>query len=346
MRTWCAGILLLGMVMASPATAQRFDSTYIQSYRDKFFVWPVIKQRQLSFRLQESGAGGKSVEFKPNNAYGLGLGVYLFDLGLEFVFPLPVAEDRTNVYGATRSTDLQLNILSRRWGGDIVYQRYKGFYLSNPDPPVPTGMPYPQRPDVVSENLGINGVYTFNPRKFSLRSSFTFADRQLKSSGGFLLSGSFNLFEIDGDSAILNPAYSALLGQQRSFTSLDYRTYAVAPGYAHNFIIKKNYFLSLLFALGPAVQDFRYTDDVGVQHANTRVNSYLDARIAFGYSTDKFFTGLTVSSQARNVVIDDIRFTSITTTTRILFGWRFAEWGFLKHSVWELLPPWGRKSTQ
>ncbi|MBL7849259.1 MAG: DUF4421 domain-containing protein [Cyclobacteriaceae bacterium] len=346
MSGWRAGILLIALMMAQQVSGQKYDSAYIKSYRDKFFVWPVTKQRQLSFRLQDPGDGGKNVEFKPNNAYGLGLGVYLFDLGLEFVFPMPVAQDRTNVFGSTRSTDLQLNILSRRWGGDVVYQRYKGFYLSNPDPPLPSGTPYPQRPDIVSENLGINGVYVFNARKFSLRSSFTFADRQLKSSGGFLLSGSFNLFEIDGDSAILNPAYSALLGQQSSFTSLDYRTYAVAPGYSHNFIIRKNFFVSLLFALGPAVQDFRYTDDNGVHHKNTRVNSFLDARMAIGYSNDKFFTGITVSSQSRNLVIDDIRFSSITTTGRILFGWRFSEWGFLKRSVWELLPPWGKKNGQ
>jgi hypothetical protein len=346
MSSWRAVILLIGMVMVTPAFAQRYDSTYIKSYRDKFFVWPVTKQRQLSFRLQDADPGGKSLEFKPNSTSGLGFGVYLFDLGLEFVFPLPVADDRTNVFGSTRSTDLQLNVLSRRWGGDVVYQRYKGFYLANPDPPVPSGSPYPQRPDIVSENLGINGVYVFNAKRFSLRSSFTFADRQLKSSGGFLLSGSFNLYEIDGDSAILNPAYSALLGQQSSFTSLDYRTYAVAPGYAHNFIIRKNFFVSLLLALGPAIQDFRYTDDSGVQHKDTRVNSYIDARMAVGYSNDKFFTGITLSSQSRNVVIDDIRFSSITTTGRILFGWRFSEWGFLKHSVWELLPPWGKKNGQ
>ncbi len=324
------------------ASAQKFDTTYIKSYKDKFFAWPVSKQRQLSFRLQDAG-GGKNAEFKPNNAYGLGLGVYLFDLGLEFVFPMPLPEKRESTYGSTRATDLQLNVLGRRWGGDLVYQRYKGFYLSNPDTPIPPGMPYPQRPDIVTENLGINGVYVFNAHRFSLRSSFTFADRQLKSSGGFLVSGSFNLFEIDGDSAILNSDYTALLGFQNSFTSLDYRTYALAPGYAHNFVIRKNFFLSLLFALGPAVQDFRFRDLNGQVHKDTRVNSYVDFRTAFGYSNDRFFTGITFSAQLRNVVLEDVRFSSITSTGRVLFGWRFTEWGFLKRSVWDLLPPWGKK---
>lgn len=337
-----AGIALFLVGLAFPAAAQKFDTTYIKSYKDKFFAWPVAKRRELSFRLEDPQNTGPAAEFKPNNDYGLGLGVYLFDLGLEFVFPMPQPADKQNQMGTTRATDLQLNILSRRWGGDVVYQRYKGYYLSNPVPPPLPGDKYPQRPDIVTENLGINGIYAFNAHRFSLRSSFTYADRQLKSAGGFLVAGSFNLYEIDGDSAIANPFAAVAPGQTNSFTSLDFRTYALAPGYAHNFIIRKNFFISMLLALGPAVQDFRYTDTGGTLHTNTRVNSYIDFRAALGYSNDKFFTGITLSSQTRNVVFEDVRFSSVTTTGRILFGWRFTEWGFLKHSVWELLPPWGK----
>jgi Domain of unknown function (DUF4421) len=331
---------ILSPWMAIPAAGQSYDSTYIKSYRDKFFVWPVAKRRELSFRLEDPTNTAPSAEFKPNNEYGLGLGVYLFDLGLEFVFAMPQPEAKVNQFGSTRATDLQLNILSRRWGGDVVYQRYKGYYLSNPNPPVQPGEPFPQRPDIVSENLGVNGIYAFNSHRFSLRSSFTYADRQLRSAGGFLLAGSFNQYEIDGDSAISNPFVS---GQNQPFTSLDFRTYAVAPGYAHNFIIKKKFFVSLLLAIGPAIQDFSFRDPGGQLHTDTRVNSYIDFRSALGYSNDKFFAGITLSSQVRNVVFEDVRFSSVTTTGRLLFGWRFTEWGFLKHSVWELLPPWGKK---
>jgi len=333
------GLAWLLIITFSAAGQEKYDTTYIKTYKDKFFVWPVTKQRELSFRLQDPNAP-KAAEFKPNNSYGLGLGVYLFDIGLELVFPMPQSQEKESMYGTTRATDFQLNILSRRWGGDIVYQRYKGYYFSNPNPPIQPGYPYPQRPDIVTENFGVNGVYAFNARRFSLRSSFTFADRQLKSSGGFLVAGSFNLYEIDGDSAIANP-----FKPTQSFTTLDYRTYALAPGYAHNFIIHKKFFVSLLLAVGPAVQDFRFRDAKNELHMDTRVNSYLDFRAAIGYSTDRFFTGVTLSSQSRNVVFEDIRFSSVTTTGRILFGWRFPEKGFLTKSVWDILPPWGKKSS-
>ena len=328
------------------AFSQRNDSIrsiYIKSYQDKFFLWPVLKQRSLSFKLEDPKGGGKSAEFKPNSSVGLGLGMYLFDLGFELVFAVPLGEKKESTYGKTKATDLQLNILSKRWGADIFYQRYNGVYLSNPDSPVPVNQPYPQRPDVRTENYGVTGIYVFNPDRFSLRSSFTFADRQLKSSGAFLLSGTFSSFQIDADSAILNPTYVALLGLKNSFESLDYRTFSVAPGYAHNFIIKKDFFISASAAVGPAVQQFHYRDIQGLDHSNTKVNSFIDARLAIGYSNDRFFAGLTYTNQIRNVVFENVRFGSSSSTFRLLFGWRFSEVGILKRSVWDLLPPWGKK---
>ena len=73
------------------------------------------------------------------------------------------------------------------------------------------------------------------------------------------------------------------------------------------------------------------------------LNTYADFRVAVGYSTDKLFAGITFTSQVRNVQFENIQFSSTSTTARILFGFRFKESGFLTHSVWELLPPWGKK---
>lgn len=341
MARWGFGLLL---IIAFPAVGQeKFDTTYIKSYKDKFFVWPVAKRRELSFVLQEPGSGSTKVEFKPNNAYGLGLGVYVFDIGLEFVFPMSIGQEQESLFGTTRATDLQLNILSRHWGGDIVYQRYKGYYLSNPQPPLQPDQPHPQRPDIVTENLGINGIYAFNSKHYSLRSSFTFADRQLKSAGGFLLAASYNQYQIEGDSAILNPYYQAYLGQNQSFNALNFHTYALAAGYGHNFVFKSKLFVTLLLAVGPALEDFRFRDSGGMLHVNTHIDAYADVRAALGYNNDHFFTAITVSSQTRNVTFEEVRFSSVTTTARILFGWRFKEKGFLTKSVWDLLPPWGKK---
>ena len=337
--------LALLVCISQLAFAQSEDSlrtTYIKSYPDKFFLWPVLKQRALSFDLQQTKQFGNTIKFKPNNSYGFGLGMYLFDIGLELVFAVPIDEQKTSAYGKTKAQDIQLNILSRRWGGDIYYQKYEGFYLSNPDSAIPPSGVYPQRPDVKTENFGISGVYVFNHKKFSLRSAYTYADRQLKSSGSPLLSGTFNSFRMSADSSVLNKHYTTRIGLTNSFDALYYQTISIAPGYAYNFIFR-NFFLSGSLAIGPAVHWVGYEDTSGVKYSTTAVNTFIDARLAMGYSTDRFFAGVTFTSQTRNVQFENIQFGSSTSTTRILFGWRFREVGFLKNSVWGLLPPWGKK---
>ncbi len=317
------------------------QSTYIKSYSDKFFLWPVLKQRSLAFELSNPREVGNTIRFKPNNAVGIGLGMYLFDLGIELVFAVPLDQEKESDYGTTSAQDLQLNMLSRRWGGDIFYQHYRGFYLVNPDTPLPPSGAHPQRPDIQTENLGVAGVYVFNYKKFSLRSAFTFADRQLKSSGSFLVSGTFNTFHLSADSSILNSHYRTRIGLTEPIESVSFKTLSAAPGYAYNLIVKK-FFLSGLLALGPAVQWLHYEDVSGLEHTVTTLNTFVDARVALGYSTDRFFSGITFTSQVRNVQFENIQFSSSSSTFRILFGWRFQEFGVLKKSVWGLLPPWGK----
>ncbi len=309
---------------------------YIKSYSDKFFLWPVLKQRTLSFEIQNPKQLGNSVNFKPNNAYGVGLGMYLFDLGIELVFAVPVEHDKEVSRGKTTAQDIQLNIISRKWGGDIFYQRYNGFYLDNPDSPLKAGA-YPQRPDVQTQNIGATAFYVFNSGKFSLRSAFTFADRQLKSSGSFLFSTGFNAFRFTADSVIVNNHYATRIGLINPFTQLDHQTLSFAPGYSYNLIIKK-FFINGTFSVGPAIQWISYEDASDNRVSHTTVNTFADFRIAMGYSTDRFFTGVTFAAQTRNARFEDIQFSNSSSTYRLLFGFRFTEVGILKKSVWSLLP--------
>ncbi len=333
------GLLACLTLMSGLLFGQSQDSVrneYIKSYSDKFFLWPVLKQRTLSFEITNPKQFGNSVNFKPNNAYGLGLGMYLFDLGIELVFAVPVERDKEVSKGKTTAQDIQLNIVSRKWGGDIFYQRYNGFYLDNPDSPLKAGA-YPQRPDVQTQNIGVTAFYVFNSKKFSLRSAFTFADRQLRSSGSFLFSTGFNSFRFTADSVVVNNHHAVRLGLINPFTSLDHQTFSLAPGYSYNLIVKK-FFLNGTFSVGPAIHWIGYEDQADNRITHTTVNTFADFRVAFGYSSDRFFTGVTFAAQTRNARFEDIQFSNSSSTVRILFGLRFQEKGILKKSVWSLIP--------
>jgi len=333
-------LLLVGLAGIKQGLSQPADSLrayYIQEYPDRFFIWPVLKQRSLTFDIQDKEEKERKIEFLPNNRFTLGAGFYLFELGFEVTFAIPLAESSKTIYGESEARDLQLNILAKKWGADVYYQKYSGFYIKDSDNPVPPGMPYPQRADLVSRNYGASGVYIFNHRKFSLRSSFTYADRQLKSKGSVLLYATINSFKLTADSALLETPVQNSLGDGSGFRALRYTTVSVAPGYSYNLVWRK-FFLNGTVAIGPAHHWINYEEESGAKRDNISINSTGIARIALGYSSDRFFGGLGFSAQARIVTFEDVRVSNSTNLFKILVGYRFKEFGLLKKRIWDIQP--------
>lgn len=311
-------------------------STYIKDFPDDFFVWPLLKQRTTSFEVALQKDRNQRLTYKPNNSFGLGAGIYAFGIGAEFTFAIQPKQELQYTYGHSSATDLQLNLLSKRWGMDVFTQHYAGFYVTDPNKTIPAGTPFPQRPDISTWNTGLNGIYVFNKNKYSLRAAYNFSEKQLRSGGSFLLSGTLNTFSLRADSAVYGLNYEAVLGANSAFQKLDYTTLSVAPGYGHTFVYK-NLFLNASLSVGPA-HHWVYYQSHGVDYNSTTVNTFFDARFAVGYNGDKFFMGVTFVSQARNMKFQLIDFTNSSSTFRFLVGYRFREYGVLKKNVWDFLP--------
>ena len=309
---------------------------FIQSFPDHFFLYPVIKQRSLSFALEKRDRS-EQLTFKPNNAYSLGVGGYLFEVGAELTFSVPIDEKSRSMYGESDSRDVQLNVLGKTWGGDLFYQKYQGFYLSDRENPVLPGTPFPQRGDIVSRNFGITGNYVFQNRKFSFRAAYNFAERQLHSKGSFLLFASLSSFKMSADSSILTPAQEAVFGENVSFRRLRYTTFSIAPGYTYSMIFR-DFFVNGTLSVGPAHHWITYQVEGDRERNDIAINSFIGARIAIGYNGPRLFGGLIFFSQGRNVRFEDVQFSNNNGTFKVLVGYRFREFGMLKKRAWDLLP--------
>ncbi|HEY3404208.1 MAG TPA: DUF4421 family protein [Ohtaekwangia sp.] len=310
-------------------------ANYIKTFPDHFFLWPVIKQRRLDFEMNQLRGGNKSLTYKTNNPFSMGLGVYLFELGIELAFSVPLDEQSKKIYGESDARDLQLNIIGKKWGIEVYSQKYSGFYIEDPDENIPAGTPYPQRPDIVTRNLGTTINYTFNNRKFSFRSAYNFADRQLRSAGSFLLFGSLSGFKVEADSAIIGPRYADEYGIESGVDKIRSTTLAVAPGYTYS-LIYKGFFLNGTLALGPAHNWLYYHTEDGVSKNDIKFSGYIVARIGLGYNGDHFFGGISFLNQSRTTKFDNVEVVSSSGAFKILIGYRFREFGVLKKRVWDI----------
>jgi hypothetical protein len=310
---------------------------YIKSFPEYFFLYPVLKQRSLSFEL--TGTGKSSLlTYKPNNTYSLGVGAYLFEIGAELAFAIPLKEQSITRYGESKARDIQLNVLAKRWGVDAFYQRYTGFYIVDNENQPLADLPFPQRQDIVTKNFGVTGHYIFNHQKFSFRSAYNFAERQLFSKGSFILLGTLYTFRVAADSAIVPGNRAADFGAVEDLMRLRYTTFSLAPGYAFN-LTYNNFFLNTTLALGPAHHWINY--DL-VRHSRVNhdieINSFFATRVAIGYNGYRLFGGISFISQGSTLKFQDVKFSNNNSVFKILMGYRFKEWGLLKKRAWDLLP--------
>ncbi len=337
-----AGLLLIFLLAGVTAFSQynqtarqRRDSiraNYIEEFPDDFSVWPMLKYRALSFSIEDKRQKKPTVTFNPNNNFKAGAGFYLFDVSFEVSFSVPIAVRDEAIFGKSKSTDLQINALTKSVGLDLYYQKYSGFYKDDERIKIPSGVSYPLRPDISTRNFGLSAFYVWNNKKFSIRSSYNYADRQVKGAGSFILYGTINSFSLAGDSAILSTSNQTEIGEGSDFKHLRYTTFSLAPGYSYNLVLKRIY-VNGTFAIGPAHHWVYYQPETGRGHHDIVFNSSYTLRLAAGYSGHRFFTGAGFVLQSRVLKFKDIRFENSTSVFRLVVGYRFKEKGFLKRKL-------------
>jgi hypothetical protein len=310
---------------------------YIRRYPDYFFLWPVLKHRSMSFDVSSERATRENLNFRPNNSFSVGLGAYLFDVSAEVSLSIPLDEKSTERFGRSDARDLSASIMGRYWAVDAFVQRYESFYLSNPGVTVPANKAFPLRPDIRLTNFGVTGIYVLNKNRFSLWSAYNFSERQLQSKGSALMAWTINNVRLSADSLILAPGYLRRLNTSTNFRDVRYATFSVAPGYSYN-VIWKRLFFNVSLAVGPAHHWVYYVGSDGQPHYDISINSFVDARIAAGYNSDRWFGGVTFVSQSRAVKFEEITLQTQSQSLRVVVGYRILERGLLKKTWKEFFP--------
>jgi hypothetical protein len=310
---------------------------YIKRFPEYFFVYPVFRQGSLNFELAKAGGQG-NLRYKPNNTYSVGMGFYLFEVGLELGFAIPLKEKSVERYGKSEARDIQANLLAKRWGIDVFFQRYSGFYLLDEAYLPGPDEPYAQRSDIHTRNFGFTGHYVFNNQKFSFRSAYNFSERQLYSKGSFLMVAGINTFRVSADSSLVDYRRQADFGQAVDFTRLRYTTFAIAPGYTYSLTFN-NFFLNTTLCLGPSHHWINYDlEGSGKEYNETAINSFVAARVAIGYNGYRIFGGIGFISQGSSVKFQDVTFSNNNGVFKVVMGYRFKEFGILRKRAVDMIP--------
>lgn len=328
-------ILLLFFLAAQATLGQHLPdsshSEYIQKFPDKFFIWPLFKKRSLSYDIRNGDSD--KIKYRPNNSFSLGLGVYLFEIAAEISFTLPINEMNQSTYGSTDARDIHANFIGNNWGVDVFRQRYNGFYFTDPSG---SSTNIIKRPDIELTNTGVNGIYAFNKKEFSLKSAYNYSERQLKSGGSIIITGNLNTFRLSADSAIVTKNSNST-SSNSDLILMRYTTLSIAGGYTYT-LVYRSFFLNGALSLGPAHNWILYSRPGGKEYYDVAVNTYSDIRVSIGYNSDRIFGGMSLVTQSRYIRFDDIRFANTNTFVKLMVGYRFNEVGILKKKAKDYIP--------
>ena len=338
----CSPAIGSGQPLAEVAK-DSLQEEYIRSYPDYFYIKPLWTTRNLSLRLSNANTlnalnanAGRRINYRPNNVSYAGFGIYFFDLGLEASLKVPENDPKNAAFGETRIFDFQANIYSKKVGADLIYQKYKGFYIDDPAQHFEDwkeGDAFPQRSDLELSTIYANGFYIFNNERFSFRSAFNQADRQLKSQGSFFLTGSFSIIKVESDSSLIPAVVADEFGKAKGFRGGKFTTLAVLPGYGHNFIVKK-FYLNIALSLGPGHQWKQYA--LGAENVDDREIKFVtNIRAGLGYNGNRFFSGVSTFWQNVTVDVEGMAVSGISSNLKLFVGYRFEEKGFLKKNLFK-----------
>ena len=276
------------------STFQELQAPYYISLSDSLTLRFLTVNKFNSFQISDRNTE-KNVDFSPNSDLKLGVGFNYKKIGLNILVNLPgVSIGKSK--GESSYFDFNLTSYGRKFGFDIAYNKYDGYYWSNPDQVMvgydPKSLGYPQRPDIRTGILAVSGYFNMNHKKFSYLSSFSQNERQLVSAGSPIVGAYANVFGLSSiDSLTVLPNVSIpeddpelYFDEDLHFKSIQTRNVGVSGGYIYSFIIKQNFFITLSLQMGMGIE----STDVTYADQPTRyiegVNVFSVSRAAVGYN--------------------------------------------------------------
>lgn len=199
--------------------------------------------------------------------------------------------------GRSSGISFTFGLIHDHWFHDFLFRYNQGFYIKNTSDFVPqwqAGDVYLQRPKMTYACLEGRSGYKFNS-KFSLRTLNTLTERQLKSTGSFMLTGVYRYYRIH--TTALPLAGDSL---QRSYNI----ELAINAGYFYTWVFKKGMYFSagLNPGLGIVRADVRLKNPQDqYSQAYTRPVIGVEMLATLGYNGERFLAGVYANINASSV---------------------------------------------
>ena len=336
-------LLIYGLLSVQGASV--YDSLRgfrVREFERGLYLAPLVKSRYPSVNFRGQDPLHQGIAYRPNNRYIAGIRGMAFGVNFEVSKSIGHSDRVASRFGETDASDLLVNVMTRRWFGDLQWLNYKGVYLRRSWEDYRRTDILPLRPDISILVRTVSTTWILNPSAFSMRSAYSFREQQTESGGSPLLRITLNRFLMTGDSALVGRTDISYFTDMSQVNGMVIHVLGLAPGYGYNYIWR-DFFLSGSAVAGPANYWTRKDRISGGSTYDMRINWIANIGMAAGYNGNRYFGGVSFRVQGFSSRLDESRLISRQNVIQVMAGYRFSERGFftkrIQHAPWW---PWLR----
>lgn len=323
-------LLLFLLTNYSLVFSQLADSVRIKKFDRHISLACHVTQINLDADIKNASTR-KSIHYKTATATRLGLSFDYRWLAFELFtrIPAPINSDK----GITQNSGLYLRANRSRYWANFILQDFSGFYWDNADPltQLQQNRQFPLREDIRNRLLQANAFYVFSPHKFSNMAAQGENERQMRSGGSFFGGFGFTFNRFDGDSSLIPKSQLAFFPGESNIKEIVNRSFLLYGGYAYSVVLTRRVFFTLYASPGLArFSTINRFEDEQTEKIKGEWAIRFDGRLALGYNTDRYFTGMLFTAFLNNQDLGTgTSFSYGFQTFRIFLGRRFE----LKHRL-------------
>ena len=238
------------------------------------------------------------LNYRPNGHFNIGLGASYKRLTLNIGLPVPFAGNDVPRKGRTRFLDAQATLHSNKQATNLFLQVFKGYHITTHALQrlgwdQTTEVPY--RPDLVQFNIGISSLRIVDHAHFSYRATFNQDAWQQRTKGTWLYGGYATYYVLNTDSTLIPTAIAAEFSPTMAVTQAAFLDLGPMGGYAHTFVYRKHWFLTLsgAFGAGPSVQRIELPGpEGGSTQWEVGPGYHIQTRAGIGYNSRYRYAGI------------------------------------------------------
>lgn len=296
---------------------------YIQDYTNQFNVKLEFSNDIQEFEIPFEN---KNVNIEPNLGYRYGV-VLSYKFASVRVGIRPQVSSRSKEEkGDPESFRIKFQLLFDKWSHRFEYNRVKGYYISdqNIGEDVTSSPNHIQFPDLTSNIFSGTSAYKFNDN-YSVRSTISQTEAQLKSAGSFIPGLDYWFYDLDGMDKYINKEGDEVF--RENYMKSSGFDVVLNLGYFYTFVYKK-WYANAFIVPGIGI-DFNkityYTPSSSSKQNYQDLLLSLDGGVGIGFNGKKIFYGAAISKKYLNEKKNEnkIQFNTSKDSFFVFFGYRF-----------------------